>query len=379
MNYRVLWIDDEYQTQKDFIGFAEQEGIDIIPFESHEEGMKELNKRMNSYHAVILDAKVKEGKNDKVANLKGLKASRDQLIEINKDLYLPFFIFTGQPDYIDSGLFRESYGDFFIKGKDNDLLLQSIKEAVEKKEEYFIKKKYKRSFDVCTDQYIGQNVENMLFIALRQIEVQDTYDQTKDLFTGLRKIVETLFKRLNELGLLPNEIYNSKGWINQSSYFLSGTHQKFRIKSDLIHPTTAFLIKNVLQITQDASHENPEKLRLRVSQYIGDTPMSYLYNSVVFQLLDIIIWFKMFVDENPDKEKNMTLWEESSSEDWIMGSVIRIADNGYGTFMPASGGATLSIIPAKVKESDLNEGDIISVTTKPDPSGTKEYIQEIRK
>ena len=60
MNLNILWIDDDYKTQEDFISFAEQDGIDIYPFESHEEGMESLYNKPNFYHGVILDAKVKK-------------------------------------------------------------------------------------------------------------------------------------------------------------------------------------------------------------------------------------------------------------------------------------------------------------------------------
>ena len=61
MRYNILWIDDDYKIQKDFISFAEQLGLDITAVESHEEGMLELENRKNFYQAVILDAKVKKG------------------------------------------------------------------------------------------------------------------------------------------------------------------------------------------------------------------------------------------------------------------------------------------------------------------------------
>ena len=60
MKYRALWIDDDCKTTgRDFIGQAEQDDIDITAFESHEEGMAYLEKNLNYFHVVILDAKVK--------------------------------------------------------------------------------------------------------------------------------------------------------------------------------------------------------------------------------------------------------------------------------------------------------------------------------
>ena len=112
MKYKVLWIDDDCNTTgRDFIGQAEQDEVDITAFESHEEGIAFLEKNLNSFHAVILDAKVKHKKDDTVIGLDGLRASRDRLIELNNKVDLPYFIFTGQPDYQTNEVFKESYGE----------------------------------------------------------------------------------------------------------------------------------------------------------------------------------------------------------------------------------------------------------------------------
>ena len=79
-NINVLWIDDEWEKQKDFIGEAEQLGINIKAAESHVEGMEFLDANPNFYHAVILDAKVKFKKDSPKADLSGLRASYDRMI-----------------------------------------------------------------------------------------------------------------------------------------------------------------------------------------------------------------------------------------------------------------------------------------------------------
>ena len=143
MNFRILWIDDDCNTTgKDFIGQAEQDDIDIVPFESHEEGMLYLDQNIDEIQAVILDAKVKFKKSDTVTSLDGLKASRDRLIELNNKLDLPFFIFTGQPDYQSNDIFKQSFGEFYVKGEDDDRIIKDIISRVEQKEDYILKKKY---------------------------------------------------------------------------------------------------------------------------------------------------------------------------------------------------------------------------------------------
>ena len=160
MRYNVLWIDDDFKTQLDFIGEAEQENIDITSFESHEEGISHLNGKLDFFHAVILDAKVKKAKSDTVTGLSGLFASRDRLIEINNNSYLPYFIFTGQPDYLSSTIFKETVGDYYIKVEDNERLFKDLKEAVEKKKNI----KYKRN----TNWFLTFVQRDILAVMLRK-------------------------------------------------------------------------------------------------------------------------------------------------------------------------------------------------------------------
>lgn len=383
MKYNVLWIDDDYKTQIDFIGEAEQEGIDIHPFESHEEGIAELNKRIDFYHAVILDAKVKKGKSDTVLGLAGLTASRDRLIEINKDGYLPYFIFTGYPDYVDATWFNETFGHYFIKAKDNDSLFQAIKDAVENKEEYIIQRKYKDAFEVCTDMYIGVDAAKTLHNALELIENDNFKISTEDLFNSIRKIIEKIFAAFNRIGVLPDEVFKEKGWINQSSIFLSGKHQSYNLNGEILHPTIAFLLKSILQVIQDASHTEGE-LRLKVNQHVKDMQTPYLFKSVVFQLLDILIWFKKYADENPNKDINKMLCSSkttsvSPNHEWIKGTIVNIAGNGYGTFHPEKGGNSVSILPIMMSNYKLKENDTIIVRIELSPDGRKTYIKEITK
>ena len=100
-------------------------------------------------------------------------------------------------------------------------------------------------------------------------------------------------------------------------------------------------------------------------------------------MFDILIWFKNFIDNHPDPVLNKTLWSEkdhnvSLGEAWIKGDVVRIADNGWGTFQPHDGSKTLSIQPHFIEALKLKKNDKIEITTKPDSTGTKTHINQIR-
>jgi hypothetical protein len=312
MNYKVLWIDDECNTSygRDFIGQAEQDNVDIIAYESHEEGFIYLENNKINIHAVILDAKVKNKKDDTVTGLEGLRASRDRLIEINKNNYLPYFIFTGQPDYQTNTIFKESFGDFYIKGVDNVRLIADLIEKVENKEEYILQKKFKDVFDACNDKYLGVKAKTYLLQIIKKMQSDDSEDVVKS-FNAIRDVIELFFYKLNSIQVIPNIVFeDKKGWITGCSKFLSSKHDKLEWIENPIHPAVSFQIFTILQIVQDASHEVPEKLNLRIKDFITTNRTSYLYKSTVYLLIDMIVWFKKFIDEHSDIEQNKLLWKE---------------------------------------------------------------------
>lgn len=206
IRYKVLWIDDEYVKQETVIGDAEQDGIDIVPFESHEEGMEEL-KNNSDYHAVILDAKVKFSKDDTVTNLKGLSASRDYLIGYNEGSYLPYFIFTGQPDYMDNKMFEESYGKYYIKGKDNQQLFNDIITSQENRKELQARKDFGECFKSFDMGVLGATDKNNLLEIIRCFNEQDyskkNINSQRDLFEGI------LIGLNNPIPCIPNSFFNN--------------------------------------------------------------------------------------------------------------------------------------------------------------------------
>ena len=144
-------------------------------------------------------------------------------------------------------------------------------------------------------------------------------------------------------------------------------------------------VKSILDATSAASHSEggeKENGKVNFSEYKKQINSSYLLYSIAYQVMDLLLWFKKYADENSDKEKNKSLWQSTSPSaqegEWIRGEITRIADNGYGTFQPSGGGKTLSVIPAKVKEFSLRDQQIIEVTTKQDNLGTKTLIENIR-
>lgn len=381
MEPKLLLIDDEWKEKPDIIGEFEQEGFYVKAFESHEEGIEHLKQNLHSYVAVILDAKVKNKKDDTHANLIGLTASRDYLEKLNETQYLPYFIYTAQPDGYDWVTFEQLYGDYYVKGTDNEQLFADIRDRIENKKEYILRRKYNVPFEVCTDRYIGDEAAKTLMNALVIMEYGPLPTNFEELLTPIRKVGERLFGGFNKLGFLPDEVLKGQGWINKSGSFLMGEHSSYRLRNPILSPVISFLLRSFLAITQDVSHtDTPGTLKLKADAHLREFPTPYLYSVAVFQLLEILIWFKRFADENPDVAKNKSRWEATSeSEDeWIRGEVSKIAPNGFGTFVSIDGSHSISIPPAMVSKYELVAKQPIEIKVRPDPTGTKKYVKEIR-
>lgn len=293
MNLNILWIDDDYKTQEDFISFAEQDGIDIYPFESHEEGMESLYSKPNFYHGVILDAKVKKGKEDTVTNLEGLKASRDRLIEINKDFYLPFFIFTGQPDYISNEMFSQSYGDYYVKGDDNEKLIQDIIEACSKHDEAQARKIHPEVFKAFDKGILTDSAKKLLIDVIHNIENKNF---AKKNINTQRDLLEVIFKSLNNpIPCIPNGFYNpsynNKPNLEWCIMFLEDREtkdsngQSFKLNKNISKNIKSSLRK-VKESTNEFSHLKEEDI----------VKYPFLANS--FLLFEILIWLPEFVEEH---------------------------------------------------------------------------------
>ncbi len=287
MEYNVLWIDDQWELQKAFIGTAEQIGINIFPFESHEEGIDDLKVRTEFYHAVILDAKVKNKKEDTTTNLVGLRASRDFLIELNKDIYLPYFIFTGQPDYAKNEMFEESYGKYYIKGSDNDKLYSDIIQACEKQPEIQARKEFPETFKVF-DIGILDNHSKLLFLEI--VKNLQNNDYRKKNMTVQRDLFESILCGLNNpIPCIPNDFLNNgKPNMEWCTLFLENRNIK-----DFTHKLNKITPKDI-----KASFRKLKESTNQYSHISDEVIPKYPYVANSYLLMEILIWIPAFVEEH---------------------------------------------------------------------------------
>jgi hypothetical protein len=381
--YNILWIDDEHEKMNGFKLQAAQNDILLKPYKSKNAGILEIQNNYPLYDGVLFDAKFFEDEDDTAGSedLSALSNAKNSLLQLPKKFEL--FILTGQAQLFDDKTFNTFVPKYYRKGIADDVnkLFLDLKASADKQIDTQIRHDYLRLFEICKNNYIGEATSVKILGLLKQVELNQEIDLINS-FNELRGILELLFGKLNSLKLIPDKILKSKGWINQSSIFLSGKHSvyKWHNEKNPIHPTIAFLIYQFLQITQDGSHELSDQLQLKINDFVSSNKTVYLYKSTLFQLLDILIYFKKFIDDNSNEAENLKLWYEEIeiSGDRIK-AIILHGNNGWGNVLLKDDTTKIGIPKPMMESNNLTVGDEIEFTPKYDESKGRYHIENIKK
>lgn len=354
--YNILWIDDEHEGMKGLKGRAKKNGLKLFAYKSENGGLGELEKNYEFYDGVLLDAKFFKDEDD-VAGTEGTEVShraKERILRLPK--HFEIFVLTGQAEAYDNKSFGEAFLKVYRKGtEDVERLFIDIKTAADNEEDTQVRQEHKRMFEVCTEKYIGEQAGKDL---LKLLKAKDNND-----FNKLRMIVEDIFIAFNKFGLLPKEFVIPQVSLNESSKFLTGENRDGKpfIEKGYEHKSGTHLpvkisdaIRRVLSDTQDGSH------RASVNSHINTVQSPYLFNSTLNLLMEVIVWFKSYVDENPPKENWISRFSEK--EELVKGSVINYnPQKGYAFFKPMVGSVNAIIPPNLVEENNLCNDMGISV------------------
>ncbi len=365
--YNILWIDDEHETLTGTKGRAKRNGINLIPFKSLNSGMDELERNYPFYDGVLLDAKFFENEDDVkgTEDTYNVHRAKERLLLLKKKFEV--FVLTGQAEAYEDKTFKKAFTKVYKKGSDEEIdrLFSDIKVAAATQEDTQIRHSYKRVFDVCTEKYIGEFAGQDI---LNLLKVNDETNIDNH-FNAIRKVVEDLFTAFNKFNLLPAEFVTSGVALNESSKFLAGKGADGSLFSEKgyqhleethLPKQIAFYLRCILSVTQAGSHRSEIDLHVRTIK----TP--FLLKSVFFQLLDVLAWFKMYVDSNP-KTGNWVKVETANevavpAAELIPGKVINInSQKGFAFFNPDAIGDNIFIPPHLVTNHSLSEGMPVQV------------------
>lgn len=309
MRICVLWIDDEHQILSPFISLAEQSEIDIVPFESSEEGLNELRRNVRKYDAVILDVKGKLNSEYTSLNTRGFGLAWQEIhvIQGATGRDLPIFILTGQPDFINARDFKDQFGDFYQKGRDENMLLEAICRRVKESSNYKIRLKFNRVLALAHESFIGTNSEPIVLELIMDLSSKDHPINSESKFNNIRKILELMVDRLVKLNIIPSEITKETGRLSKTIRLLSGgVESGYKFTDGVLNPLISESLKWVSDLSNDASHAT-ENLKVNVHNFIQSQRSPYLYFATIYQLFDILIWFGEFAAKNQDPVSNGNL------------------------------------------------------------------------
>ncbi len=360
--FNILWIDDEHETLTGTKGRAKRNGINLIPFRSLNAGMDELERNYPFYDGILLDAKFFENEDDAkgTEDTYNVHRAKERLLQLKKKFEV--FILTGQAEAYEDKTFKKAFTKVYKKGSDEEIdrLFSDIKEAAVTQVDTQIRHKYKRVFDLCTEKYIGE-LAGQDILNLFKVNDETNIDNH---FNAIRKVVEDLFIAFNKFNLLPTEFVTPGVALNESSKFLAGKGSDGSLFSEKgyqhldethLPKQIAYYMRSILSVTQAGSHRSEIDLHVKTIK----TP--FLLKSVFFQLLDVMAWFKMYVDSNPKTENWVKV--ETATEvaepaaALIPGKVINInSQKGFAFFKPDAIGDNIFIPPHLVTNHRLTEG-----------------------
>jgi hypothetical protein len=332
--YNVLWIDDKYLEMESFQILAEQNEIILDGYKSYEEAFEILEKNKKKYDAILLDGLFleKKGQASGTEDVVALGMAIQKINELKSERNYPWFVLSGQDQFTktESSILKANKKRCFDKTDPRcfAILFKAIKDEANLNLETQIKQKYNKAFEICTDRYIGESSATKLLFLLITVEDQTKNHNTEDKLIAIRKIIELLFDVFVRIGILPSEISLSEGSISKSSAFLRGENPSYKYNEQILHPVIAFQLKNILNITQDGAHVKQE-LKLGVDNFIVNQHTPYLFNCLIFQLLDILIWCKKYFDEHQNVIDNKNITEKKPDEILTQGVICKDINGNY--------------------------------------------------
>ena len=315
MGLNVIWIDDEWDTRgTSFIQTCKlRHQIYISPYKTRKEGIAALESNLKYWDAVILDAKAyNNSENDEVADLDGMYAARERLIELRQQRHIPCFVLTGQPDLMGDKSFEKAVGKFYDKKKPEEVkqLIFDLKEEVSKSNRFQVKSIYHDAVDQLSNISIEacEDVIDIL-VAMHHPELPFT---PKLHFNPLRQALECVFKSANKVGVIPDLFFiDDRVNINQCFMYLIGNDAKnmgVRCSVRIAPYHIQSMMSMIVNLGNANSHSklSDSEIQTAEDKIIKDGMSSkYLVFSMALQLCEIAFWMNRYISEHPDKNENL--------------------------------------------------------------------------
>lgn len=300
----VLWIDDQHENYK--LGdLATDRNIILDPYKSRESGINAFSDKPSKYDAILLDACILNKENDRSETAHS-KYSLEVIYEIRKvDQFLPIFVLSGNP----KGVVEDNYDttlkvllgeSYYKKYKDEEFVLDRLKETVENLSKHRFKSEYPNIYKLI-DQKILDNISfNRLAV------FNDLVSRNSDLefeVTDIRKMIEDLLSYLCNINYLPKDLNGEIGWVNECRKYLDGSIQSENV---LINKLQGTFLRTLIFYTNDGSHKGGSKLGL--DKYLESSTNNLISKSFIYLLFDVLNYFGDNIEQIQNHKNN---WSNS--------------------------------------------------------------------
>lgn len=319
--FHVLWIDDEWDKMSAFRMECEDfYNLRLEPYKTCKEGLLALEKDLDRWDAVLLDAKMLDESENEVASVKGLRKAKQRLDELSLKKKIPYFIFTGQPDLSSDDNFSAFFGEFYVKSRDEKRLLDDIVTAINLVDRNQIKSNYQDLFSSLESLGISEYTKDTFLDILLPLHYKEKEEGFRPVhhYTQLRKVIEYLFRVCGEVGLVPEQCFgNGLVNLNQCSVYLSGKiTEKLTVKlryigegGRIVPEYIEKIIHSVLNFGNTSSHtiELNTEDKEKIENLFKSLKSNYLIYGLTLQLCEAVVWFANYIPNHNDKEYNLSL------------------------------------------------------------------------
>ena len=319
--YKVIIVDDEVDTfcNDEKIAKCSSEGVEMIKAHNIGEFEEHLRNFDGYVDAIITDVNFSAGEDGIAADDNDSSGFNkvQQIVQIyrSKGRYIPYYICSGKPELVKERYLKynelkelETNQRIFNK-EDFWILIEKVKSDIVhiQSPEFRIRNQYASELK-ATKNCISPSYEKLLLEILIYCEEGNyEHQETIRYFTSLRKIIEIIRDKCEELHIIPPTVSS----INDFSRFLQGmTVSGYNLKEGefIMPPTLARCLYYYLDITQDASHSKKD-LKLNVEEYVKSQRNVILLKTIVNIALDICLWFNRYYLENLDINANEVKWK----------------------------------------------------------------------
>ncbi len=301
--YKILLIDDEKEYCESLKTNAYQIGVDefdidmnVTDCQNWQDGAEHLNN--NYFHALILDAKCMVDREQETENFGFLPTVMDKLkdIEQKQNRHIPFAVNTGylgeKETQIMERLINERKSKIFSKSSPKKDLIVYLFEEIEKAPTTKIEREYNDVFEIFDEGYLEIRFKGKLLEILKN---RNEEHQTTSILQDVRVIQDEIYNVLNrkDSSIVPN------GSFTQRNKHLSGNTDRYFNPTTAVYQTNtiSYLANAIYRISSDFGSHPPQRPN-DVSVVYWEMPSKYAVKSLVFGLLEQLVWFKCLMDDN---------------------------------------------------------------------------------